>query len=579
MAKGVHDLGNDFGFIYVVNPDNTKIIQAYPNNERNAREVRLDGLRATSVALNQSPFGQIKVETITGAGSITDITIDGNSQINANISYTGATALEDLASDIAAAINSSNITPALDYTAYSSGALVYVKGVPDIGSDHNGVTPIVTTTGNSTYIIGDINGGSDSNNIYNESYGYRFFLDADYDTSGCSGAGSATENSTANAVEITDYIVPRHLNSAIPGEEETIADGAITYTRSSVITKIDVETESSAATDDLDTIGLEGVAEGDIIILTGNHPGRVTTVKDGTGNINLENSVDFETGGREKAIMLQYTDNGWYELSRSSQSIGDTSAYRAAKFGFFGLEEFNTQVVATSGTTTFDGGTSEKYQEITGSDTLAGNTDYDLGTGVAGDEFYLEYNASVTTSGNNLSIFGITLTDEQALNGGLIFRAKYLDTTGWESYVTPNLSPSIAFPYTIPTELLKNGAVTVAKVETSLKTDLITAQISWDTNRIGDHKLVIPFACTVNQIDVYVDDLIEATDDADVNFKDNGGLSMSSITLNAADTIGTGYSDTPSSNNTFTAGQVLTMTTTKSTAGGNAKVSIKVTKT
>jgi hypothetical protein len=54
---------------------------------------------------------------------------------------------------------------------------------------------------------------------------------------------------------------------------------------------------------------------------------------------------------------------------------------------------------------------------------------------------------------------------------------------------------------------------------------------------------------------------------------------MGSGSFIAGDTIGTGIGTiTPSSNNIFAADEILTITTTKTTKGGNAKCSIKITK-
>ena len=61
MAKGIHDLGNGNGWIYKVEPDKTTIVQAYPNDEANARRIKLDGVEAKSSALNQKPSGSIRV--------------------------------------------------------------------------------------------------------------------------------------------------------------------------------------------------------------------------------------------------------------------------------------------------------------------------------------------------------------------------------------------------------------------------------------------------------------------------------------------------------------------------------------
>lgn len=583
MSKGIYDLGSGLGWIYVVKPDKSTIVEPLRNTPENARKVKLKAVEAMSVALNRKANGTVTIASVTGVGTIAEIIINGVHQIDvaSPIAFTGATSTSDLATLINTAVNSYGGGADATYTSIVSGDTITFIAPESIGANDNGQSITVVISANATYTSTAVNNGSDASELYDLGYGYTFFLDADYATTGCSGTGTAVPTSLTNAVEITDYIIQRGLNSAIDIQSKTISGGVIVFTRKSVDTLIYIDTESSAGTDDLTTINPSGFANGDKITFRGENSGRVVTFQDYTvvvsGNIVLQGAVSFSTADTATAITLQLKDSKWYEVSRTTQSIGSTANYRTAGFGFFGIDTFSTQAVVSAASVTYNGGTDSKYQEITGSVTLGANSTYALGTGVAGDEFILKYNASTTTGANTLSIFGVTLTSAQALNGGLIFYAKY-ESAAWRVSVMPNLDSAIAYPYVIPTELYKALSVTVAKVEATLSTEVIVLPISWDPNRTGDHKIVLPYPCTVVQIDVYADDLIEATDDADVNFKNNAGLSMGTLTFSGGDTIGTGYSSTPSSNNTFTAGQVLTATTTKTTKGGNAKASIKITK-
>ena len=56
-------------------------------------------------------------------------------------------------------------------------------------------------------------------------------------------------------------------------------------------------------------------------------------------------------------------------------------------------------------------------------------------------------------------------------------------------------------------------------------------------------------------------------------------MTAGTITFTASDARGTAYTSSPSANNTFSAGELLTLTTAKTTAGGKVLVSIKVTRT
>jgi hypothetical protein len=579
---GIEDLGTSLGYIYVVEPDKATIVKAIANDPTGARNVKLEGVKAQSVALNRIATATFIVAAPTGSGTIKSITINSREQIDiaSPIPYTVATTAIALATLITTAINGfSGVV--IDCTADQDGVNVIVKLPQSIGSDYNGSTGIVVDSGNLAIPEATVVDGSNATELYDTSIGYTFFLNANYDASGCGGSATlAVENSLTNAIEITEYIVPRSLTSALDKQEVEITSGAISYDRKSAITTLVVDTQASAGTDDLDTISVVGLSEGDRIIIVGAAVGQVVTVKDGTGNIELQGSVDFVSGVTQVALSLQLIGGTWYETSRSTQTIGSTADYRTAGFGIFGIEDRGTQVVVSSGNVTWDPATDGKYQDITGSSTLGAGVNYlASGTPKDGDEIWIRYDAQVTIGGFGITIYGVPLTAEQALQGGLIIYSRYLGAVdSWQSMLYPNMDSALTNTFQSTTEFYKNESVTVPKVETSLKTELRVLPISWDTNRIGDHKIVLPFPCTVTQIEVYADDLIEATDDADVNFKNNAGLSMGTQTLTAGTTIGSGVSLTPSSNNTFTAGQVLTATTTKSSAGGNAKVSLTILK-
>ena len=100
------------------------------------------------------------------------------------------------------------------------------------------------------------------------------------------------------------------------GGELTIATGAVTVTHSSH----GIDTESDAASDDLDTIN--GGIDGMRLILRAQSSARTVVVKDGTGNINLVGGADFSLDNSHDRIELVYdgVQTGWFELSRSDIS-------------------------------------------------------------------------------------------------------------------------------------------------------------------------------------------------------------------------------------------------------------------
>lgn len=95
--------------------------------------------------------------------------------------------------------------------------------------------------------------------------------------------------------------------------ELTISSGAVTATKSAHT----IDTESDAASDDLDTIN--GGTEGDLLILQQNTGTRTAVVKDNVGNIRLAGS-DFSLSNTNKSLVLYYTGSVWIEISRSSNT-------------------------------------------------------------------------------------------------------------------------------------------------------------------------------------------------------------------------------------------------------------------
>ncbi len=112
-------------------------------------------------------------------------------------------------------------------------------------------------------------------------------------------------------------------------------------------------------------------------------------------------------------------------------------------------------------------------------------------------------------------------------------------------------------------------------------TEVVTLQVSFESGYLGDFKVLMPYAGTVTGIYAYATKVIAGTDNGTITAKNNGGTSMTSgvVTFTASDARGTAYSVTPSANNTFAAGDLLTFTTAKTTAGGVVQLSITVTRT
>ncbi len=586
----VNDLGSGQGLIYVTTPTGS-IEKTYPNDAEGMRNVRIDGVKAQSLALNRSAYGTLTFDAPTGIGTITSITLAGNEQIDTGnpIPYTGATTAAELATLVAAAITGYG-AGTTDCTAKANDDIVYLTLNKEAGSDYNGATLVVVSTGFLTYTSEDVDYGSGAAELYDESFGYRFYLNANYDTDGCSGSDTAADPTTiVGAKEITSYIINRSLTSSISTVSKSIVTGGLYFDRDSLDTLVTLDTQSAAATDDLDYIDVKNFAEGDYVSIRGADATRVSTVKNGTGNIVLQGG-DFETGGKEATIKLQLIEGSWYEVGRSSASIASTSEYRAAGYGMFSVETATSSAVSVGGLDiTFTPGSSSNYQKLTGGGTLGSpNQNYiaDTVAAVNGDRFILEYDASVTYGSSGLLvIFGIVLTADQALNGGLIFETEYKGGA-WYSRVYPNVSNSATYPYktaledsSVTTAKIADGAVTADKLEATMSSELIVIPVSFDsTAEMGLIKVTVPYECNVSSVSAAVTKLIEATDDAVIIPKNNAGMAMTAgqIDLTGASPLGNIFTSSPSANNVFAAGEVLSLETSKTTVGGKALVSIAV---
>ena len=98
------------------------------------------------------------------------------------------------------------------------------------------------------------------------------------------------------------------LNFGAP-TEITISSGTVTATR----TYHTVDTESDAASDDLDTIN--GGSNGDLLIIGSADSTRDVVCKDATGNLRLDG--DFTLSSVNDKIVLIYRAGVWDEISRS----------------------------------------------------------------------------------------------------------------------------------------------------------------------------------------------------------------------------------------------------------------------
>lgn len=117
-----------------------------------------------------------------------------------------------------------------------------------------------------------------------------------------SGDTAFKENLTAEKMLKVDGFLRLPLAS-----ELTIASGAVTATKS----HHKIDTESDAATDDLDTIS--GGSEGDFLVIEAANAARTVVVKHATGNIYTFSGADITLDDYGKAAKFFHDGTNWIE--------------------------------------------------------------------------------------------------------------------------------------------------------------------------------------------------------------------------------------------------------------------------
>lgn len=105
--------------------------------------------------------------------------------------------------------------------------------------------------------------------------------------------------------------------------------------------------------------------------------------------------------------------------------------------------------------------------------------------------------------------------------------------------------------------------------------------VTFETGELGDNKFRMDFSGVITGEYAYAVKAIAATDTGTIVLKNNAGTTMGGSTIKFApsDSRGTAYTATPTSNNTFVAGDVLNINTAKTTAGGKVLLTIQYTRT
>lgn len=163
------------------------------------------------------------------------------------------------------------------------------------------------------------------------------------------------------------------------------------------------------------------------------------------------------------------------------------------------------------------------------------------------------------TSGNLLIGDGVDLTSA-AMSGDVTINGVGVTTLSANSVVTTNIT---------------DANITAAKLDSELRSEVLSIQISFESGEQAAYPLRMNYAGSIVNIYARAIKSIAGTDNGTVTIRDNAGTTMTvgtPIVFAASDLINTTYSSNVSGNNTFVAGDIITVTPVKATAGGKALI-------
>lgn len=569
-------LGKGVGLLYVTDVDGTSILSNINNDQFAVRKAKLLAIEAGALSVNLIASGKVAFTGL-GAGDVTAININGVNQMSGPETWAGDN--DVFLDNVVENINAFTPTSGADYIAIVlPDETIQLFATSEAGSTVNGDVVVMATDTPAEISSTDTNvsGGSDSNEIYDTAYGFRFFLN-DSDT--------AEEGDLIGALEITDLIIQQGLQTSVKTQSVEIIDDTATIERKGQETWVDMGVQSGN-TDDLQTINVESFSEGDKIFIRGTDSGNIITINQ-SDNISLIGGTTFATAGYETLIGLQLWEKGggeenlwyWFEIYRSPQSVASVSAFRTSNLPMISTYGEATIALGTSGTTTLKANTAKQKQILTGTQELDGDLEIALSVvdAIAGDIFFIENNAKITLGAFTYIIAGISLTATQAFNGGHLILA-YYNGTAWNTWLLLNMNNS-ATRGNLENDDIATGTIDIQKIEAAHQKTTTTLSLSFETGYVGAHKSPVQYPGTVTKVIAYVTKAIESTDDASIIVKDGSGNAMGTIVVARGAGIGNAFTLSPSANNTFVAGDVLTFETAKSTKGGGVNISIEQTRT
>lgn len=433
---GISGFGNGTGFVYITAPDGSTIISNVLNDSFARLSILQKALISGPISGESLAVGSTLIQV--GAGTITNITINGVGIMGA-VAITGATPAL-MAIDAATKINSATSSP--DYTAVADtvNGIVYYYAAPGTGSGPNGYVVVSSVTAPTTTVDTAMKGGSPASGIFDSAFGARYFINSNT---------AAVEGDLTGANEISSTVIGRTLTGPASQQNGVYlgpdGDAVLGVVRNASIQFIKYINDSSQV---IDVITTKGFQDQDVItIIFPNTVGEYTpttfrdisTATNPSANISLNAGASFATSGVSSNISLRYnsTANRWIELSRNPGVIVSTSNFRSAGLAFPQIGTTITPVVLSGTSIVLTPGTSNEFQQITGTGTLTGDLTVSLsGTPKDGDRFQIDYRATLNLGGFSVIIGGVTLTNRQSLNGQNVIELYYSSSAAsWQSII------------------------------------------------------------------------------------------------------------------------------------------------
>lgn len=322
----------------------------------------------------------------------------------------------------------------------------------------NGTTIVSSVANTGDNVVSLVKGGWNVGNVATEGGStVRYFLNDD---------GSAPANSVVGALEITDFIVGRGLNSKA-AEMDLVLLGPSGIDPSSPIKRranvqfLNLRNTATAGTNaNISEIPSADVhVDGDLICFVGYlvnggvTPNTVTFLNAASGgNLVLDGDMVFTGGNEYEALWLRYreSDSKWVEVMRNPSTTSFT--VQQARTNGLGVQGDDANIVSVTagGTLVLDPNSDSKVVTLTtGSNPLGANFTVSASSAKAGDSYIIRFAANYIRTGGDVVLFG------QAVAGVLVPEVSpnfvqaasnpvnilcYYDGTNWHFSVTVDIT-------------------------------------------------------------------------------------------------------------------------------------------